>query len=403
MAQDKNIKVEKTKAGKMEKHPLEFVERKGLGHPDSLADGISESISRRLCRAYREEFGTIAHHNTDEIQIVAGKSQPSFGGGLVQEPIKVILAGRATRQFDGHSVDVDRLAIKAARDHLDKNVRNLDLAEHVDISCEIGPGSADLTRNYMRGSKIPVSNDTSFGIGHAPSSETEKMVYETEHHLNSDEFKRQYPAVGEDIKVMAYRYNKTISLTAAIAFVGEYIDGIEQYLELKTQIKDEIRGVAQSLTSRDLDLYINTADPNHPSQEDVFLTVTGTSAENGDDGSTGRGNRVNGLITPKRPMSLEAASGKNPVAHVGKIYNILAHYIADQIYEEVNPVEEVNVKLLSQIGRPINDPHVASIEVATENGLNEKIKREIKREGDYWLDNIPEVMENVIAGDVKTF
>jgi len=403
MAQEKNIKVETVKAGKMEKHPLEFVERKGLGHPDSLADGISESVSRKLCQAYRDEFGCIAHHNTDEVQIVAGKSQPSLGGGLVQEPIKVILAGRATREFDGHSVDVDRLAINAAREYLDQNVRNLDLDDHVNIKCEIGPGSADLTRNYMRGSKIPVSNDTSFGIGHAPASETEKMVYEIEHHLNSKEFKQQYPAVGEDIKVMAYRYNSSISLTAAVAFVGEYIDDIKHYLELKAQIKEEMKGIAHSLTDRDLDLYINTADPQQPSQEDIFLTVTGTSAENGDDGSTGRGNRVNGLITPKRPMSLEAASGKNPIAHVGKIYNILAHYIADQIYAEVDPVEEVNVKLLSQIGRPINDPHVASIEVATENGLNSNIKTEIKRESDYWLDNIPKVMENVISGEIKTF
>ena len=56
--------------------PFEVVERKGIGHPDTLADGISESISRELCNQYLEEFGQILHHNVDKVLIIAGKSQP---------------------------------------------------------------------------------------------------------------------------------------------------------------------------------------------------------------------------------------------------------------------------------------------------------------------------------------
>ncbi len=58
-------------------------------------------------------------------------------------------------------------------------------------------------------------------------------------------------------------------------------------------------------------VHVNTADDIK--KKSVFLTVTGTSAEMGDDGSVGRGNRCNGLITPNRPMSMEATSGKNPI------------------------------------------------------------------------------------------
>jgi S-adenosylmethionine synthetase len=38
----------------------------------------------------------------------------------------------------------------------------------------------------------------------------------------------------------------------------------------------------------------------------------------------GRGNRVGGLITPCRPMTLEAAAGKNAAMHVGKSYSIVS-------------------------------------------------------------------------------
>ncbi len=55
-----------------------------------------------------------------------------------------------------------------------------------------------------------------------------------------------------------------------------------------------------------------------------------TSVEMGDDGATGRGNRGNCLITPMRPMSIEAIAGKNPVNHVGKIYNVIAQQVAEE-------------------------------------------------------------------------
>ena len=45
---------------------IEFVERKGIGHPDSIADGLAESVSRALCKMYIERYGRILHHNTDE-------------------------------------------------------------------------------------------------------------------------------------------------------------------------------------------------------------------------------------------------------------------------------------------------------------------------------------------------
>ena len=106
---------------------------------------------------------------------------------------------------------------------------------------------------------------------------------------------------------------------------------------------------------------INTADGY--TADSVYLTVTGTSAEAGDDGQVGRGNRANGLITPYRPMSIEAPAGKNPVTHVGKLYNVLAQRIARAIVDEIAGAQEAYCGLLSQIGRPINEPQLIDVKV----------------------------------------
>jgi len=92
----RNVQVEPLRTVHIEDQAVELVERKGLGHPDSIADGVSESVSRALCRLYLDEFGRILHHNTDETQVVGGASEPKFGGGKVTKPIYMLLVGRAT-------------------------------------------------------------------------------------------------------------------------------------------------------------------------------------------------------------------------------------------------------------------------------------------------------------------
>ncbi|MDY6789574.1 MAG: methionine adenosyltransferase [Candidatus Nanohaloarchaea archaeon] len=397
----KNIQVSETSFEHIEDQEIELVERKGIGHPDSLADGISEAVSRALCKRYMEEFGTIAHHNTDEVQIIGGKSNPKFGGGNIVKPIYVLLGGRATQEYGSDSINVHGIALDAAKDYLDSAVRNLDVEEEVILDSRIGEGSPDLTDMYARKEKVPLANDTSFGIGHAPFSETEKTVLRLARHLNSREFEKSMPAIGEDVKVMGYRNKDKIELTVAAAFVDRFVDDLDSYISLKSQLRNRILDKAVKYTDRDIELHINTADS--PEDESVYLTVTGTSAEMGDDGSTGRGNRVSGLITPKRSMSLEASSGKNPVSHIGKIYNILSHYIADQIVAEYEEVESVHVKILSQIGKPIDHPQIASIDVSTSGKLGRSLKRDIEETAGYWLENINQVMDKVVEGEITTF
>ncbi|MDD4568224.1 MAG: methionine adenosyltransferase, partial [Methanoculleus chikugoensis] len=132
--------------------------------------------------------------------------------------------------------------------------------------------------------------------------------------------------------------------------------------------------------------------------------VSGTSAEMGDDGSVGRGNRANGLITPNRPMSMEATSGKNPINHIGKIYNLLATQVAQDCVAKVDGIEEMYVRMLSQIGYPIDQPHVASAQILTKPGYDIKsIKPDVEGIIDEWLEKTPAITEKVIRGELSTF
>ncbi len=400
----RNIVVEEMIRTPVEMQKVELVERKGIGHPDSIADGIAEAVSRALSREYIKRYGIILHHNTDQVEVVGGKAYPQFGGGEVIKPIYILLSGRAVELVDREIFPVHEVAIKAARDYLRKAVRHLDLEHHVVIDSRIGQGSVDLVGvfNKAKENPIPLANDTSFGVGYAPLSETERIVYETEKLLNSDEFKKKYPAVGEDIKVMGLRKGDEIDITIAAAIVDSEVDNPDDYMVVKETIYEAARGVVESHTERPTNIYVNTADD--PKKDIYYITVTGTSAEAGDDGSVGRGNRVNGLITPNRHMSMEAAAGKNPVSHVGKIYNLLSMLIANDIAEQVEGVEEVYVRILSQIGKPIDEPLVASVQIIPKKGYHlETIQKPAYEIADAWLADITRIQKMILEDKLSVF
>jgi S-adenosylmethionine synthetase len=398
----RNIQIEALDQIPLEKQRIELVERKCLGHPDSLADGIAESISQALCKAYLEEFGVVLHHNTDQGEVVAGESAPKFGGGRMIRPMYVLLDGRATKQFNGITVPTDAVAVEAAHKYIHKILPELNLNRDLMIDCRLGTGSTDL-RDVFKPSqgKVPRSNDTSFGVGHAPFSEVETIIKNSADYIDT-KLRKKYPAIGQDIKIMGLRDGNTITLTIACAIVDRYCKDIREYSEYMSLLNEEITAVAKKSTKRKVVVHVNTADDIK--KKSVFLTVTGTSAEMGDDGSVGRGNRCNGLITPNRPMSMEATSGKNPINHIGKIYNLLSTRIARECVTKVDGIEEMYVRLLSQIGKPIDMPLVASIQVLPKSGVKLKdINADIQEIVDDQLANVTSITEKVIEGKLKTF
>jgi S-adenosylmethionine synthetase len=399
---ERNIRVEPIDRRAVEDQTVEIVERKGIGHPDSICDGIAEHVSSALARAYLDRVGKVLHYNTDETQLVAGRSDSAFGGGEVLEPIYLLIVGRATKTYEGRTIPVDSIALEAAREYLRSEIPGIDLERHAVIDVRLGEGSGDLKNVFGEdGRQIPMANDTSFGVGHAPLTETERIVREAERRLNG-EFAADTPALGPDVKIMGKREGDRIDLTVAAAMIDEHIPDLEAYKAAVEAVREFVADVADDHTDREVSVAVNTADDYESGS--VYLTVTGTSAENGDDGSVGRGNRANGLITPNRSMSMEATSGKNPVNHIGKIYNVLATEIAEEVVAEVPGIRDLRIRLLSRIGRPIDEPHVADAHAVTEDGVAlTDIEDEIEAIVDEQLADVRDVTDRVIDGDIKTF
>ena len=338
--------------------PVEIVERKGLGHPDTICDALAENLSVALSRFYLERFGAILHHNVDKGLLWGGAARPAFGAGEVIAPIEITLAGRATAEFQGVKIPVEDIAVEASRRWLRENLRHLDAERHVRVHPRIRPTSPDLAALFLRQGRAgaPLANDTSLAVGYAPLDALETAVLAVERRLNAPEVKAAYPEIGEDVKVMGTRSGSRIALTVACALVVRHVADLEDYRRKKAHIRELALAAAPGA-----EVAVNTADGDTP--ESVYLTVTGLSAEAGDDGEVGRGNRVNGLITPYRPMSLEAAAGKNPATHVGKLYNVLAHRVARALVAEVPGVREAHCYLVSRIGSPIDDPQLIDVKV----------------------------------------
>ena len=399
----RNIIVENLKHTPIEQQRLEIVERKGLGHPDSMCDAIMEQLSVRLSKEYLERAGSVLHHNVDKSLLVAGEAEPRFGGGVVKQPMLLVFGDRATSEINGVKLDVEEIAIDVAKKWFRENMRFIDPEKHVKYQVELKPGSVGLVDIFKRKGEVLGANDTSAAVGYAPLTRTEKIVLGIERFLNSREFKNRFPESGEDIKVMGYRSNNSLNLTISMAFVDRFVNSEEEYFEKKVKITDEINKFVKANTNFDtVNVQLNSLDRRGRGIGGVYLTVLGTSADSGDSGQVGRGNRVNGLISLNRPFCSEAAAGKNPVSHVGKIYNILTFRIAQHVYEQVPEVEEAYVWLLSKIGNPIDQPTVAAAQVVMKgNNSLEKVRHEIEEVLDYELENIDKLCMELAQGKIS--
>jgi S-adenosylmethionine synthetase len=374
-----NILIEKLKSTPIQEQRTEIVERKGLGHPDFICDSVVDRISVALSREYLKRFGRILHHNIDKALLAAGEAENKFGGGKIIKPMKMIIGDRATYLVGSEEIDVSSIAIKTTKEWLKENLRFVDAEKHLEYQIELKHASAALAEIFKKEDEILGANDTSAVVGYAPLTQTEKIVLETERFLNSKEFKKKHPESGEDIKVMGLRVNNTLDLTIAMAFVDRFIDSEDTYFKRKEEILEEVIKFVKENTELKLNsVKINTLDERGKGESGLFLTTTGTCAESADSGQVGRGNRVNGVISLNRPAGNEAGPGKNPVSHVGKIYNLLSHDIAKEIFSKVDGLKEVYVWLLSEIGRPINDPKAVIVQFIPKNEEDvSKIQKEV--------------------------
>jgi len=398
----RNIVVEEFKQEPLEKQKLEVVERKGLGHPDFICDAILDRVSVELSKEYLKKFGAIMHHNADKSLLVAGEVETRFGGGEVKQPMLLIFGDRATKEVEGTRISVKDIAVHAAKNWVKENLRFVDPEKHMRYQVELRPGSAALTDIFKRKGRVFSANDTSAAVGYAPMTWTEQLVLKTERYINSNEFKKEFPESGEDVKVMGFRKNDEICLTVGMAFVDRFVESEDDYFRKKGDILEQLRTFVEgNFDVKKFTLDLNTLDVRGRGVGGVYLTVLGTSADGADSGQVGRGNRPNGVIPLNRHVGSEAAAGKNPVSHVGKIYNLLTHRIANEIYSQVSGLDEVYVWLVSQIGKPIDEPAIAVARVITRPGTKIKsVRGKIAEVVDAELEQIDKFCMELAKGKI---
>jgi len=325
----------------------ELVERKGVGHPDTMCDAIAERASRYYAQYCVEHFGRVAHHWFDKVLLFGGEALIDFGQGELTKPYTVLVAGKGAYRYADQPIPLADILFQAAADTLAAVTTGFDPQRHLTIRCEVvdhqgsGRGHSRYRPQTVEdlveiGDTSLVSNDCNLLHGYHPMSTLETMVYRTEQLITGAAFKERNPDTGWDVKVFGSRRRQEYRLIVNMPFLARHIDSMETYLRRKAECQQQVAEFLRETFGLVPDLLLNPTDRN----KRPYLTALGSVADTGDVGVVGRGNRLNGLITPMRAMSIEAPAGKNPLDHTGKLYGVLAHQLAREISEAIGlPVD----------------------------------------------------------------
>ena len=383
--------------------PLEVVERKGRGHPDTLADGLAEELSVRYCLYTRERFGSVLHHNFDKVGLLGGASDARLGEGQMLAPIRVLLNGRASARFGNEVIPLPTLLQEWATGFLTRELPMLDPDRHlifhdnVSSANTAGYPAADFSPQSLADlfqTRQTLSSDTATVCIQYPPTPVETMVLGVEQHLTSDLYRDRRPWLGSDIKVMACGSASGVSITACVPQIADYVPDLQTYQANLESVRADIQSlVEQHLPGARVDVRLNTLDDFE--RGSLYLTVLGSCIESGDEGMVGRGNRSSGFISVLRPFSGEAACGKNPVFFPGKVYTAVGTEVARRLHEASGA--RIDVWLMSQEGRPLSDPW--KVIVWHDGGaLAEATVREVL--GDV-LTRIPALTEAMLRREIR--
>jgi S-adenosylmethionine synthetase len=299
------------------KRRIELVERKGLGHPDTICDSLVESVALALNRMYLEHLGAIAHYNVDKALLIAGQSLVRFGRGEVRRPARFIVGDRATFGV-GHRLPIEETAHNAIDAWLARHLPRL--RPHLATSLMLAPGSEQLRSIFRRDEREMPSNDTSGASGYAPATPTEQIVLGVEQFLNGEDFKTSFPDTGHDVKVFGLREDDRLSLTVAMPLLAEAVASESMYFQRKEEIVDALTGRFRDAPFK-LRWQLNNLDTTGRGEEGVYLTAS-----------------------------------------------VLSHRLAEQIHRGDPGLVEVYVHVATRIGEPVDRPWGGSGDARARDG-----------------------------------
>lgn len=361
---------------------IEVVERKGLGHPDTLTDGIAETSEIAYAQYCRENFGVIPHHNLDKAMLLGGLCVQKFGGSEFEAPLHMIFMGRASQSFGGAEIPLEDIQDSAARSYLARVMPHLNIDDPAVYQSSsmtssrstrpywFSPRSIDDLPEYAGDS--PKANDTATMISYWPLTTTEQLALDLEGYFyTNNEQGMPLPRIdyiGQDIKVMAVRSGDSITATLCVPQVTTKTPDIETYFERERQLEKDLQAYAELLTDgkEKIEVVLNTqtkAKNPHP-----YLVTGGSCTDFGEEGAVGRGNKTHGIISSYRPNTMEAPQGKNPTYFVGKILGYLGDKIAQNIYETTG--SPCQVVLQANMGDNLFAP--SNVIVSTKDQVSEE-------------------------------
>jgi S-adenosylmethionine synthetase len=363
--------------------PVEVVERKGLGHPDTLADALAERLSVAYARHCRDRFGAVLHHNLDKLYLRGGHARTELGSFDMTEPVTLMIGGRVSTSFAGQPIDHRGLFEHVAHDYLATVLPNFD---H-DRWLRIDHATTDRSRfpiwfhprshDDLPELAHPTASDTVAVTGWWPYTPTERVVLALERHLNQEGAGPRDVRLGQDIKVMAVRRGPRVDLTVSVAVHPLAAPDAAAYDAILSDVRDQIDRIAGQTLGGELThrLRLNSGDTNPYRGKRHYLLGSGTCLELGEEGFVGRGNNPAGLIPVQRPKSVEAAFGKNPTYHAGKVYTLQADQIARAIHARTGA--SAAIIIVARHSDPLRQP--AFVDVALHGEADHAAVTELTR------------------------
>lgn len=368
-------------------YELEIVERKGIGHPDTLADGIAEKISDDYSRYCLEKFGAVLHHNVDKVCVMGGLIKIyDWGSAKMVKPIRVLVNGRISPAFNNAKIPLEDIFEKAINLQLKKILPHLDIEKWVKIIDESTSYSKNprwfnpVSLDDLPEHKLARANDTSTVIGYWPLTPTEELTLEMENFFYRSDRDPKYKFIGHDIKVMVTRKKKQIDVTLCVPFIVNETPNYNFYKEKVEFISESLLDIAKKHLGKHfkVKMYVNNhyrsiKKGNIKKIEGYYCNVSGSALDYGEEGVVGRGNNRRGIIPSFRTYTMEAAWGKNPAYHVGKVLGLVVDTLAKNIALQYNC--QAQVIAITRIADPLFSPH--NLLVSTSKKINSRSLKEI--------------------------
>ncbi len=322
-------------------HLYDIVERKGIGHPDTLADFIAEEFSNTYSKYSLKNFGVILNHWADKVVLSGGISELDYGAKKIIKPMTAYLFGKAVISVGDKIIPIEDMFISSCKKVLKKVFKNKEMLDamtyKIDINNGIGKEHAEsfyrpLSNKDTYTIESFKSNDTIICSGYAPYSTAEKMAIVIENYINSITFKNRFNFTGYDVKVVVANIDKFFDITICIPFIADQTPSFSFYKINKDAILKDLK---KFILIKYLDkgfnfsISLNTKDFG----EHAYLVAFGSALDKGDFGAVGRGNKYSGVVSLNRKTNIEAVAGKNPQNHSGKLFTIFAHHLAWKIYK----------------------------------------------------------------------